>query len=312
MITFASVETARQIIKNLYPEAKNVRFIEHGYDNLVGLVDNKYALKFPRNEYAYQRDQYEEQVLLDLESLDQLLIPRILGKGHNPPYFIASFVPGKHLSADEIRQLPTKQQEDIAEKIARFAYAMHSLLPVDQAIEHRRELKLDSLKEQPWVTYFEESLEKMAFPNPQQDKLAKEYYKRWKSLQYSTPEVVVHDDLHNENLMFEGTNLIGVVDFGDTNIGHPEQEFRQMHRISETILNLVIKNYEQLSNLKLNKEAIILWAILQELAVYSEMLTSTKKDRPSFYRAARNLQRWLPEGKWEVLVENTNEVSSKQ
>ncbi|MBI2600400.1 aminoglycoside phosphotransferase family protein [Candidatus Daviesbacteria bacterium] len=265
----------------------------------MGLVDNKYALKFPRNQYAYLRDQYEEQVLLDLKSLNQLLIPKILGKGNNPPYFIASFVPGKHLSADEIRQLSTEQQEDLAEKIARFAYAMHSILPVDQAIEHRSKLKLDSLKGQPWVIYFEESLKKVAFPNPRQDRLAKEYYKRWKSLHYDTPEVVVHDDIHNENLMFEGTNLIGVVDFGDTDIGHPEQEFRQMYRINETILNLVIKNYEQLSNLKLNKEAIILFAILQELAVYSEMLTSTKKDRPSFYRATKNLQKWLPEGNWE-------------
>ncbi len=312
MTIFADTETAKEIIRHLYPEAKNIRFIEHGYDNMVGLVDDKYALKFPRNGYAYQRDQYEEQVLIDLESLDQLFIPKILGKGTNPPYFIASFVPGNHLSADEIRQLSVEQQEDIAEKIARFAYAMHSMLPVNQAMDHRRKLELDSLEEQPWVIYFEESLEKITFPNTQQDKLAKEYYKRWKSLQYDTPEVVLHDDLHNENLMFEGTNLTGVVDFGDTNIGHPEQEFRQMHRINETILDLVIKNYEQLSKLKLNKEAIILWAILQELAVYSGMLTNTKKDHPSFYRAAKNLQKWLPEGNWESSVKDINGVKSKQ
>lgn len=39
MSNFADVDTARQIIKQLYPEAQDIEFIEHGYDNLVGLVD---------------------------------------------------------------------------------------------------------------------------------------------------------------------------------------------------------------------------------------------------------------------------------
>lgn len=313
MRTFADIETAKQIVKDLYSEAKNVRFVEHGYDNLVGLVDDKYALKFPRNEYAYQRDQYEECVLFDLNLLDQLLIPRVVGKGNNPPYFITTFVKGDHLSANEIRELLEVQQKSIAEKIAKFAYTMHSMLPINKALIHRKKLKLDTLKEEPWVIYFENKLQNMTFPNPQQDKLTKQFYQKWKDLNYETPEVVVHDDLHNENLMFEGSNLIGIVDFGDTNIGHPEQEFRQMYRISEPILDMVIQNYEQLSHLKLNKEAIILWAILQELAIYSEMLTSTQKNRPSYLRATKNLQRWLPDGNWEFFFKKIdNTFTSKQ
>lgn len=312
MKSFANIDTATNIVKNIYPNAIDISFIEHGYDNLVALVDGKYAFKFPRNRYAYLRDEYEELVLRDLDSLTLLTIPKVLGKDKNPYYFITSFVPGDHLNTEQVRNLQVKKQQKVADKIAQFAFAMHSKLSVNKAMDHRRKLKLDTLKEEPWIIYFENKLNKITFPNNEQNKLAKEYYTKWKALTYLTPEVVVHDDLHNENLMFEGTNLVGIVDFGDTNIGHPEQEFRQMYRISEVMLDMVIQSYGELSHFKLNKEASILWAILQELAVYSEMLTNTEKNRPSYFRAAKNLQKWLPEGNWQIPVKDTNNFATKQ
>lgn len=300
MANFADINSASKIIEELYPDASEVNFVEHGYDNLVGLVDEKYVIKFPRYEGAYLKDQYERLVLLDLEELKGFATPKVLGQGDNPPYVILSFVSGKHLNANEINKLPIEQQKKVGEKVARFAFAMHSMLSPDLAIQNREKLGIDDQKDQPWVIYFEEVLNKVQFPTPEQDKIAKEYYQKWKSLKYSTPTVVVHDDLQTDNLMFEKDELIGVIDFGDTILGYPEQELRQMHRINELVLQTAVGTYEQLSDYKLNVEAIKLWAILQELAAYSDRLFKHELDSAAYQRASKNLQKWLPEGKWRV------------
>lgn len=300
---FADKENAQKIIKDLYPDAQNITFVEHGYDNLVVLVDEKYAVRFPRNGSAYGRSQYEKHVLRDLVDLQELAIPRILGEGTNPPYLITTFLSGQHISAAEINTFSVSKQKEIGEKVAEFAYAMHSLLSVEKAMVIRKELKLDEQEEEPWDVYFENLLSKKNLPDKKQDEIVKKYYAQWTSLSYTTPMVVVHDDLHTENLLFNGQDLVGVLDFGDTNIGTPEQELRQLYRINETVLDAAINKYEQLSGFPLNKDAIKIWCITQELAVYCERMLDAnpkvQKNHPSFDRSVRNLTKWFPKGKWE-------------
>lgn len=304
MAYFADVDAAKQIIKRLYPEAKEIKFIEHGYDNLVGLVDSQFVLKFPRHENGYRRDRYEAIVLSAIAKIHELLIPKVLGSGDNPPYFITSFIDGVHISQQEINQQSAKQQKEFSEKIARFAFTMHSMLSSKQAIKNRKELGFDDRNDQPWVVYFEKILATKKFPTSKQDKLAKEFLKKWSNLKYTTPTVVVHDDLQTDNLMFEGSKLVGIIDFGDTIPGNPEQEFRQMYRINNFVLDTAVDTYEQLSGLLLNREAIKLWAILQELMVYYGELARKQTNDPKFIRASGNLQKWLPEGKWNSLLEH--------
>jgi hypothetical protein len=88
---FADVDLAKKIISELYLNAKEINFVENGYDNLVALVDEKYAFRFPRNENAYARGCYEKLVLQDLNPLTEIAIPKILGEGENPPY-ITTFI----------------------------------------------------------------------------------------------------------------------------------------------------------------------------------------------------------------------------
>lgn len=309
MTTFADSETARTIIKKLYPEAKDIILVEHGYDNLVVLVDKKYAVRFPKYEGAYLRSQYEKEVLEEL-SFNGVKIPRVISQGQNPPYLVTTFVPGHHISSVGVNNFSQNKQKKFGEEVAKIAYAIHTRLSVEKARELRKRLKLDEQKEAPWPISFENVLFKNTLPTKTQDKLAKEYFKKWQTLTYSTPEVVIHDDLHTENMLFDDDMLVGILDFGDTNIGHPEQELRQLYRINDLVLVSAVKTYEQLSSYKLNLEAIKIWGIMQELESYAEKIMNNKPDHPSFVRAAKNLNYWLPEGNWEANVKITN--ASKQ
>jgi aminoglycoside phosphotransferase (APT) family kinase protein len=294
MINFANIDSATEIIKQLYPNNKEIRFIEHGYDNLVCLIEDKYAIKFPRSEFAYIRDKYEKIILEDLSSLQNIAIPKVLGDGDNPPYLITSFVSGESLSEDEINQLPQKLQNNFAEKLAEFAFSMHSLLSVKKATEDRVTVKMDDFD------YYDYALKDFQFPTPEQDKIAQNYYTSWKNLEYDHPKVVVHNDLNSMNLLFKENQLVGIIDFGDARIGYAEQELRQLYRINNSLLESAVGCYEKLSGYKLDIEAIKINAVVQELAAYANKLPTNNTTHPGFIRAKKHLEQWFPECNWET------------
>lgn len=290
-------ETVRNTLKEIYPNAKRITLVEHGYDNIVGLVDEVYAVRFPRNTDTYRRSQYEKSVLQGISQQPELEIPNILGERSNPPCLITSFVHGKHLNAKGLNSLAPAAQEQFAQAIARFAYELHQSLSVSEVRGFRKEFAIDKLDED-WSDYFANHLSSVSLPNPKQNELITYYYSAWQKYGNNKNIVVVHDDLHTDNLLFENGVLVGVLDFGDTNIGTPEQELRQLCRINEAILRVAVETYSQLSGLELSFEAAKTWAIVQELGSYADRLSTGSTNHPSFIRACNNLNNWLPEGNW--------------
>jgi aminoglycoside phosphotransferase (APT) family kinase protein len=296
---YADVETARKATRSLYPEADDITMIEHSYDNIVALVDKRYAVRFPKNKNAYLRSLYDKHILKQLESTKTITIPRILGERPDPPCKITSFVPGHHISATDVRIFSQLQQQDFAKQVAQFAYTMHSAFSLDEELPLRKELGLDELPDfEPWPIYFKKTVYDYKFQTTLQDKLAKNHYDEWVRLCDVTPTIVVHDDLHTQNMMFEHNRLVGILDFGDTNIGTPEQELRQLYRINEEVMLAAVSEYQRLSGQELNIEALKLWAVMQELAVYAKTLVANKTSHHTFKRAARNLNEWLNKGEW--------------
>jgi aminoglycoside phosphotransferase (APT) family kinase protein len=296
---FADIDTARKIAHDLYPDASNITMIEHSHDNIVALVGTDYAVRFPRDQNAYVRSLYEKHILSKLDAIKTMEVPHILEDHTDPPYVITSFVPGHHISSATIQSLPKDYQQDFAKATAQFAYTMHSTLVLSDEIALRQELGLDELADnEPWPIYYKKVIQDITYPIKVQDSIAKQCYSDWVRLCDVSPTVVVHDDLHTENMMFSDDRLTGVLDFGDASVGTPEQDLRQLYRINDEIMMTAVFQYQHLSGLELNVEAIKLWAIMKELADYSKALAAKKTDHHSFKRAVRNLDTWLPEGEW--------------
>lgn len=296
---YADADTAKRIAHELYPNAQSITMVEHSYDNIVALVDSAYAIRFPRDENAGARSQYEKHVLQHLKNATDITIPKILGSHDKPAYLVTSFVPGCHISTGDIKEFSRALQREFAEKVAQFAHAMHSTLDLNDELRIRQELGLDELAEEPWHVYFRKTIAEASFPTPRQDTIAKEYYAKWDAICNVSPLNVVHDDLHAENMLFDADNhLTGILDFGDTNVGTPEQDLRQLYRINEDVLIAAISMYEKLSGKKLDIESAKTWAITQELAVYSEQLANGKTGHRTFKRSCRNLNAWLGDEDW--------------
>lgn len=290
---------AKEIASNLYPHARKIMMIEHSADNIVALIDDECAVRFPGGQNAYVRGLYERHILKQLDGTGILTVPKILNEHESPPYVVTTFVPGHHIRPADVRTFSSIRRQEFAKTIASFAYAMHSSFELQHELRLRKELGLDDFEfEEPWPVYFKRVVNDIAFPSNTQDRIAKKCYSDWVALCDVSPSVVVHDDLHTENMMFEGDRLIGVLDFGDANVGAPEQDLRQLYRISEEVILDVVHEYESLSGRKLNVDAIKTWTVMKELADYIRRFKAGDTTHHSFKRTSLNLNTWFPEGEW--------------
>jgi len=296
--TFADAIHAKKLVSDLYPNSRKLEVIDRGYDNIVITVDDIHAVRFPRNENALARSHYERHILRRLENQFAIEVPRILGAHTNPPYLITSFVHGTHVSSRDINLFTPALQTELGKTVAQFAYTMHTALSVTEAKHMRQEWGLDRLLEEPWDVYFHKYLYMRTFPTSEQDQIAKSYYAKWQQFEAIKHKLVVlHDDLHTENMLFSNGRLCSVLDLGDTNIGSPEQELRQLYRINEHVLTAAVTEYSQLSGLAIDIGASKTWAVAQELAVYAEKVDSDTHHH-AFVRACHNLNRWIGSGAW--------------
>lgn len=101
-MTFADVALARMCLVAMYPNAQHVRLVENGYNNIVGLVDASYAVRFPRNANAFRRSLYVRKVLSSLKGIRSVEIPRSIGAADNPLCLTTTVVAGEHISSQVI------------------------------------------------------------------------------------------------------------------------------------------------------------------------------------------------------------------
>lgn len=280
----------KHIISAFYPEAQDIRHIEHGYENYIVVVDNRYVIRFPRNRTVWNRTKLERFVL---SKLDLPVVPKIVHYNESPPYIVQTFLPGSHISEKEFRQLPAATQRILGSQIAEFAYKMHAALDVEKFKEQYEKLNLEEDSGGPYGDYLQKTLQDYTFPTDAQDKIAKQYFAAWKSIKPSKP-VVVHDDLHIHNLLINKGHLSGVVDFGAVCIGTAEQELRQVYRLSDEALTSAIKTYNSLAHTEVDIETARTWATTQELATYADELQAGRTTSEKYKRARDHLILWFP------------------
>lgn len=276
-------EAALQIVETLFPSA-NMRIINDGQENLIVVVDETQIVRFPRTEEVWQNGRNERFVLKKLSPMLEMPIPRLIDISEDPAYVITTYQKGNQLTTRKMRTLPLTTLRHIGEEIATFAFTLHATVASDEI--------------QPFLIaptwsyddYLKRVLLDRQDPNPKVDELAKHYYHAWLRKE-KKKEVVVHDDLHTGNLLFNDTyHLAGVLDFGAICLGTPEQELRQVYRLGDEALGAAAVVYEKLSSRPVDRELAKLWTITQELGSYCRPDTKAVHDR-----AAENLRFWFPD-----------------
>lgn len=249
----AAVRLVRELRLN-----KPLQVVSHGNDNLVILCGNE-VFRFPRNEAVWARGELEQFVLGELCEHPELSAPVLKHVHENPAYTISTALDGTVLENNTIRNLTAAQQTIIGHQLGHFAYTFHSLMDPKKI----RPL-LQEKHPQNWYAHYLE----VSLPNTPEPflALAQRVLDSWGSHDHADT-TVIHDDLHSHNLLFDSDNsLSGVLDFGDVNLGNPEQDLRYTYWMGDTVMNAALATYEQASGKTLDRELVVLCAVSQELS----------------------------------------------
>jgi len=277
-------QAALRVAKGLYGAATTFRVVTEGHENLIIIANETDIVRFPRTEEVWTQGKSERYVLKKLSRDAMLPTPRLLSVSEQPAYLVTSYLRGNQLTAEHFRSLPHETLEKIGRQMAKFAYRFHQTIPIEE---------FRSFYTPPTWSY-DDYLRRVLFDqhnqNPEISALAKHYYHLWMDTQ-KKKEIVVHDDLHTGNLLFDDTyKLTGVLDFGATCIGSAEQDLRQAYRFGDAALEAAATTYEELSGQPFDRNIAKLWVVTQELGAYCRADSGVAHDR-----AAENLRFWFPE-----------------
>lgn len=228
--TEVDTDRARVLINGQFPELHGVsiREIAAGWDNVVHLVDERWAFRFPRRAIAIPGVHREIAILPRLAAHLPLPIPdlRFIGAPTDEypwPWFGAAYLPGKELAASG---LPDERRIALGASLGSFLRALHSpalasriasSLPVDPMrradmafrIPHARR-RLDQVIEAGlWVA--NDAVERLltdaaGLPPPSRTLLS-------------------HGDLHMRHVLVDSAGMAtGVIDWGDVCAGDPSAD----------------------------------------------------------------------------------------
>jgi aminoglycoside phosphotransferase (APT) family kinase protein len=205
---------------------KAIKYIGEGWDNKVFLVNNKFVFRFPRRKASVALIEHENIILKNLPTFSGIAIPvlKYIGQASSIyPYPFQGYeiIPGlsghqAHLAVeDRISSITT---------LALFLKQLHSINDIQASAIGIKPQGLDSRSNVAHVvTVLEERVAKIrsrGLCNIHKDYLDQEIIIA-KKLVLSDDLCLVHGDLDFRHLIFNGKNLTGIIDWGDTDITNP-------------------------------------------------------------------------------------------
>jgi aminoglycoside phosphotransferase (APT) family kinase protein len=203
---------ARRLIAGQFPELAQARFrrLAEGWDNVVWVVDERWAFRFPQRAMGAELIERELRVLpLIAPALPAPIpVPAFAGRpaeGYPWSFFGAPLIPGVE-SCDAT--LDDEARCRLAPALGRFLRALHDVPLIDGLLydpNGRADMVHRAAMTREW-------LERLGRPLPGLDALLAEAV----ALPPPEDEVVAHGDLHFRHVMVDRAGeLTGVIDWGD-------------------------------------------------------------------------------------------------
>ncbi|MHC0036182.1 phosphotransferase [Pseudoneobacillus sp. C159] len=218
-------EEARVLIEQQFPELNPVSITElgKGFDNTVFHVNGKFVFRFPRKEIAVELLKIENRLLPLLVKELPLKIPEPIFFGQPTEEYQWPFT-GYHLVEGvspgtlsfETRCLSAGSLALFLKKLHQFPVEVVKEIGVPHDrfermnIPKRKLMLVDRIKKATDLGLLEDAAAVLAWLSSMNE------------IQLDTPVALVHGDCHVRNILVDEQGVIsGVIDWGDTHIGHP-------------------------------------------------------------------------------------------
>ena len=214
---------ARELVAAQFPPLpeRSLEFLGEGWDYAAFRVDGIWVFRFPRRQIGISGTEREIVTLPALAPLLPVAIPNPTHVGRPTedfpwPFYGAPFLPG----AEPDSSLSDGEREALARPLARFLKALHA--PATIAVVGDG-LPVDPMGRADMAVRAPRARETIAAISDlwQPPAELEEVFERALGLEAPEPTAVCHGDLHFRQLLIDGGELSGVVDWVDLYRGDP-------------------------------------------------------------------------------------------
>ena len=232
-------------IKEEFPELvwKKYRYVSHGYDHDVVILDDKVVFRFPKSK-EYENSLYNETKLLSyLKKKIHTGIPDYFLISKNKSLAGYKFLDGRELNFSLFKRLGSTEKDDIAQQIAGFLTNLHT---IPKSIAKKYKVTTDDAAKS--YNRLVNDTEKYLFPrlNKKEILLVTEYFKELKiALDFKHADVLIHKDLTWEHIFWDSKKKkVNIIDFSDRSFGDPASDFTGLWEYGLKFVNQIYDLYQ--------------------------------------------------------------------
>jgi aminoglycoside phosphotransferase (APT) family kinase protein len=202
---------------------KSLKLLGNGWDNVVYLINDKYIIRLVKKEAGVSGSVAENFVFARLPAMP-LPIPHIIYKGlyqHKWPWIIYPIIEGIPLYESDYGESILCNSTD---SIALFLKVLHG-----ENVQDYEDLRGDfnnHMNIEKRIEFAEEKIQKLSFLNIiQPDNRYYDLLIEARSLIKSPySPTICHGDFKSAHILFHKKKVSGIIDWGDTHIGHPSTD----------------------------------------------------------------------------------------
>ena len=215
-------------------DLEGARLDSAGYENLVLRTADGWILRFPRGE-APDFDR-EVAVLRRLAGMLPVPTPVVAWTGTRHRVMAYRAIDGAPFDAEAYAEADGRARDRFAAGLARFLVAMHMALPDDE-IARLRIPAVDTAEQVALVTERLDSVPERL--RAEVERVVDAFTEAWLAGPPDTPSVLLHNDFHLLNMVFEPSpggglgELSGVWDFSCVQTGPPGLDLRYFARVPQ-------------------------------------------------------------------------------
>ena len=238
-------------IRNEFPDIKwnKFKYLTHGWDNNVIVLDQKIVFRFPKSDQYLKRFKSELKMMKFLDGKFDLKIPKYEFVSSNKDFGGYQMIKGVEMTASRFKRLNKKQKELIAVQLGKFLTQMHKT-PVKFA-------KKIGYKEEKGGYWWSKENTKNIFSAIQKTLLPRltkkevvwieNEFKNYLSLQFPSKITVIHSDFAADHILINPKTgkLEGIIDFSDIELGDAALDFSGLWTYGTELVKQVMDNYDR-------------------------------------------------------------------
>ncbi len=205
-------------------EWNNYRYLTHGWDHIIVILDGKIVFRIPRNLYYEIELKNEIQLLHCLRKEVKAGIPEYNYVSRDQSIAGYDMLMGCELTGSRFLQLSASEKDIVAEQLAEFITALHA---TPKSIIKKFHVKSD-YQQRLYEDLLRES-KNLIFPRlPKEDiQLVVQYFAQLRTaLDHEFTNTLIHNDLTGEHILWDAENRqVNIIDFSDHRFGDPACDF---------------------------------------------------------------------------------------